>query len=186
MNMRIVLPAFQVFIAGVLLSWGHTIRDPIRSDTAFVSTPTLVCQGITAPALFVRPVGGALAPYLLGLFQVRIAGFMVEEILFLVAVAVVWYLVAIRIADRDRTELSVSRFAKWRAVVWHLCLVAAGVVFLIEAANSFKPYGRFNNPLGSRIQGVLFFICAAILILNGAQGIFRGSRKVTLKSSPTS
>ena len=183
MNMRIVLPALQFFIAVVLLSWGHTISDPIRSDTAFVSTPTLVCEGITAPALFVRPVSGALAPYLLSLFQVRIAGFMVEEILFLVAVAIVWYLVAIRIASRDRTELAVSSFAKWRAIVWHLCVVAAGVVLLIEAGNSFKPYGRFNNPLGSRIQGVLFLIWAMGLILNGVQNIFRGSRKVTLSSS---
>jgi len=58
----------------------------------------------------------------------------------------------------DRTELAASSFTKWRAIVWHLCVVAAGVVLLIEAANSFKPYGRFNNPLGSRIQGVLFLI----------------------------
>ena len=180
-----MLPALQLFIALVLLSWGHTISDPIRSDTAFVSTPTLVCEGITAPALFVRPVSGALAPYSLSLFQVRIAGFMVEEILFLVAVAVVWYLVAIRIASRHRTEFAASSFAKWRAIFWHLCVVAAGVVLLIEGGNSFKPYGRFNNPLGSRIQGVLFLIWALALILNGAQSIFRHSRTGTLRPSRT-
>jgi hypothetical protein len=185
MKIRIVLPALQLFIAVVLLSWGHTIPDPIRYDTPFVPTPTLICEGITAPALFVRPVIDVLPAYFLGPFQLRIAGFMVEEILFLVAVAVVWYLVAIRIANRDRTELAVSSFAKWRAVVWHLCRVAAGVVLLIEAVNSFKPYGRFNNPLGSRIQGVLFLIWAVALILNGVTDIFRGSRKVTLKSSPS-
>ncbi len=79
-----------------------------------------------------------------------------------------------------------SSFTKWRAIVWHLCVVAAGVVLLIEAANSFKPYGRFNNPLGSRIQGVLFLIWALALILNGAQDIFRSSRKITLRSSRSS
>jgi hypothetical protein len=110
---------------------------------------------------------------------------MVEEILFLVAVDVVWYLVAVRIAYRDRTELAVSSFAKWLAILWHLCVVAAGVVLLIEAGDPFKSHGRFNNPLGSRIQGVLFLIWAAGLILNGAQDIFRDSRKVTLRPSPT-
>lgn len=95
-----ILPLSQLCIAISLLEWGRRILGPRGLDTIYVSTPTLFCFGLNAPAmLFELPVLFAIPnpntiPSALEyhLVEFSLFGRSARELLFLVGVVVLWFL----------------------------------------------------------------------------------------------
>lgn len=99
MKFSFILPLSQLCIAISLLEGGRRILGPRGLDTIYVSTPTMFCFGLNAPAiLFELPVllarhnpttnPSALEYHLL---ELSLVGFTAAQLLFLAGVVVVWF-----------------------------------------------------------------------------------------------
>jgi hypothetical protein len=122
LKLAIVLPVTQVLIAWILLLWADQTPVPRGLDYMYHPPAWLVCKGLNAPVmLLLIPFGGNWynAP------AVPIVG----RGLFLVAVAVVWYLVGRAIDRRESPKAGDGRGLAAMIGVQSLLLAVGGVLF---------------------------------------------------------
>lgn len=158
-----LLPIFQAVIAFLLLVWGRHVQPPTQLDTLYKPTVTSVCFGLNAPAVLLRPlIALVLSPVRLSFarWANRLA---LDEIPFLIVVAAVWYLLdkwllASRNSDAEAVRAN-PRFMLASCVIAFL----VGAILLYLGVDSLKHAGRWNNPLGNRIEGSLFVLWALTL-----------------------
>ena len=116
--------------------------NPGRSEDLFGN---LVCQGLNAPALFVRPLGRLLSSVYP---ETRtILGFGRDEILFLVTVPVLWYLVARNLDSWQKIPYGELSRRRLLVIALCVCLLLAGIVLLVFGVSFLVSPGRYNVPV---------------------------------------
>jgi hypothetical protein len=166
LRLAVALPVTQLIIAAILLSWGHRLKSGLGPHPAifYVPTVTLVCYGISAPALLLR---AALLP----LSQIRfsVASLDAADLLFLSGVVVVWYFVG-KAVDRRIHGLH-SRPATVPDVVGNLLAVVVSIILFALAVAGFGS-GVLENPFGSTVEAILSMLWSLILIVWSGANIF--------------
>jgi hypothetical protein len=185
-KITLLLPLFQFTLAVLLLAWGHTVKDPVRLDTLYVPTPTLVCLGLNAPALITWPLISRLAAtptdhptrtaFTLGL----------DEMIFLAAVVVLWYLVAkwfMTIRDKKINQIQEIATSKF---VGQIVTAAIGVILFIAGFSSLQLSRRLNNPAGSATECALILVWAFLLtFIPSVRLVAAVRRKLSIPNSTT-
>jgi hypothetical protein len=163
LRVTILVPIFQLLLALTLLLYGHEASDPVRLDTMYVPTPTFVCYGTNAPVLLMRPIIGFMTHISPDHKPSNIFGFGFDEIIFLVAVTLFWYLVVRRfISFRDRKMTRSSSTIS--TVFWPAVYAVVGMLLLIFGAASMWSLGRWNNHTGNLVEALLFLLWATLLL----------------------
>jgi hypothetical protein len=180
LSIKFVLPLCQVSLATFLLACGHRVTGPLRLDTPYVPTVTLVCMGINAPCLLVRPLLFLLTGLLPDHGTLDVIGFGLDEILFLATVAALWYLVARRlVAFRSRNENQLGEATK-DSLVWHLMIAAVGTILFILGIALLRSPGRWNNPVGNKVEGILTILWALALLISALRNLFEARQSSRL------
>jgi hypothetical protein len=176
-----VLPPINVALAVTLLQWGYHSRPPVVLDTMWVSTPTLVCYGVNAPAFRISGIVDKLLSSLPNdLFsKVPHSG----DILLVIVAAMFWYLVGRRI-DHSRSSSAAVESAHGRKIAWDFLILLYGLTLLIVIClhnviftnprnNSYAD----NNFLGELIFQGLWLVWSLILIIVPGRDLFRAIRR---------
>jgi hypothetical protein len=164
-----VLPPVSVALAVALLQWGRHSRPPVVFDTIWVPTPTLLCYGINAPAFRISGILNQVFSSLRNDFFSKIANS--SDILFVIVVAMFWYLVGKRIDDSRSAPTAVEAVHR-RKTAWKLLVLLYGLNLLIIIClhnvlftNPRNGSASDNNFLGDVIFQGLWFIWSLILII---------------------
>jgi hypothetical protein len=172
-----VLPPVNVALAVGLLQWGRHSRAPVVLDTMWVPTPTLLCFGINAPAFRISRMLEQLVSSLRSDFLSKIA--YSTDIVFLIVVAIFWYLVGQR-SDYSRLAHGPVEAAHGRKLAWKLLVLLYGLNLLIVIClhnvlftNPKNGTGGDNNFLGDLIFQGLWLIWSFILIIIPARDLLR-------------
>jgi hypothetical protein len=167
-RLAIVLPAAQFVAAVIMLYIGgcvEAVKDRLF-DSLYFPTISSICRGINAPAALFKPV------LLLFVFVpenwdrafTRIFGYSVNPSFF-IGVVVVWYLVG-RQVDRRRLPRDLLAPQKLTSTILkRIFLVLAGVVILLLGLRELANPGMFNNFLGTKVEGTLFIVWSAALVI---------------------
>jgi hypothetical protein len=154
-KLKLILPIFQVTLAQILLVWGRSMHSPVRLDTPYESTITAVCHGLNAPTIVARPFTHLVLSVFPAALPTWAHNFALDEIPFLLCVAVLWYLVAILIL-RNRTHKS--------PLILGLTLFFV-VVLIFYGTQCFRFPFAWNNPTASYIEGLFSLAWATALVL---------------------
>jgi hypothetical protein len=171
-----VLPPVSVAVAAGLLQWGRHSRPPVVLDTLWVPTPTLLCYGINAPAFriteIVDQILSSLRNHLLS--DAAHSG----DIIFLVIVAMFWYMVGRRM-DYSRSTHTSTAPTHLKEIAWEVLVMLYGLTLLIVIClhnvlftNPAKNSYADNNFLGELVFQALWFIWALILIIVPSRDLF--------------
>ena len=155
LKITVLFPSFQLILAAALLGWGHRAGDPVRLDTLYAPTPTLVCLGINAPALIVWPFIGRLSATPLDHPPRSVFSFGFDELLFLSAVVLLWYLVAkwlLRSRERGAGRADQNKVSRVGFTIGSLLI---GLILLYYGSVALWNFSRFNNPIGTKAWGAL-------------------------------
>jgi len=177
------LPLCQFVLSITLFTWGHNVRYPVRLDTIYLPTVTLICYGINAPILLIRPLISLLTSIQIGHGPRSILGFALDEILFLVAVLGLWSLVArwfqtVRDQNEDRSSRTV-----FGSRVWNIVVAMFGAFLLVAGILLLLPPDRFNNPLGTKVEAILIIAWASALLFVAGRSLLSPWRRKRLASS---
>ena len=177
------LPLCQFVLAITLFAWGHNVTYPVRLDTIYLPTVTLICYGINAPILLIRPLISLLTSIQIGHGPRSILGFELDEILFLFAVLALWSLVArwfqtVRGQNEDRTTRTI-----FGGRVWNIVVAVFGAFLFIAGILLLLPPDRFNNPLGTRVEATLIIAWACALLFVAGRSLLPYWRRKRLASS---
>ena len=177
------LPVCQFVLAITLFTWGHNVTYPVRLDTIYLPTVTLVCYGINAPILLIRPLISLLTSIQIGHGPRSILGFELDEILFLFAVLALWSLVTrwfqtVRGQSEDRTTRTI-----FGGRVWNIVVAVFGAFLFIAGILLLLPPDRFNNPLGTRVEATLIIAWACALLFVAGRSLLPHWRRKRLASS---
>jgi hypothetical protein len=171
-----LLPAAQVALALFLLAWSHQVRSPRGLDTLYVPTPYFVCMGINAPVLMIKPLISLVAAIPKDHVPWSIFGFGLDEILFLLAVAVLWYLVARWFATFRSRKMDHAIKTNTAGLLWQIVMAAIGGLLCLLGVGFLRSSGRFNNTEGNIAEGALFIIWAFALLLVSARALLAAKR----------
>lgn len=178
LRITLFLPLFQVALAAGLLAWGHKVPDPKRLDTPYVPTVILISHGINAPALLLRPL--ALLVPGREVVETRLrqtVGFGLDEIIFLIAIAALWHLVAKRLPVRHKPLIPGDTPKRMWLIAWHLLLLAVGVFLFVSAFSLVRSPGQWNNKAGSIVEAILFFCWSITLTVTSSLSLTQMSRR---------
>jgi hypothetical protein len=176
----LMLPLIQLLLAAALLRYGRTVPDPMQLDTMYVPTVTLVCYGINAPVLLIRPVIGVLAGA--GAARRTAFGFGLDEILFLIGVALLWYIVARRLATYLSPEaIDRARGPLVNRSLWVVLDLFAGILLLFFGIELMRSLGKWNNPTGNLAESLLFILWGAALLSLALAGMISARRAAGAK-----
>ena len=183
MSLRLsrALPPVSVAVAVGLLQWGRHSRPPMVLDTLWVPTPTLLCYGINAPAFRINEIVDQILSSLRNHLLSDVAHS--ANIIFLVIVAMFWYMVGRRM-DYSRSTHTSTGPTRVREIAWKVLVMLYGLTLLIviclhnvlftnPANNSYAD----NNLLGELIFQALWFIWAVILIIVPSHDLLRVIRR---------
>lgn len=172
LRLALVLPGAQLVLAAILLYWGHRVlARPDYRDPALPSV-TLVCFGISAPALIFRVLGAWLSTWRADQAPAVILGFWIDEWFFLIGVAVLWYWIG-RWFDRRTSSEPPTKSASFiiRSLLLNLFVIALGGYLLLETIRRPQQWGA---SVGRIAQGVFFLTWSVILILVPCLKFVRG------------
>lgn len=153
-----------VGISVILLMLGSRASYPKELDTPYAPTVTLLCYGLNAPAaLLTYPQVFNLLPYW------RFAGFDSADYLFFAGVFVAWYGTAAFLRQPAGSTVVIRR-------------VMSALVFVLGLYLAYLALFRVwhypsNNPLGNKIEGVLFLSWSCFLIIYAGPLLMRSDRK---------
>ncbi len=177
MKLSRVLPPVSVALAVALLQWGRHSRPPMVLDTIWVPTPTLLCYGVNAPAFRINGIVDQILSSLRNDFFSKVAHS--GDILFVIIVAMFWYLVGRRI-DYSRSFHTAVESVHGRKIAWKLLILLYGldllvviclhnVIFTNPRNNSYAD----NNFLGELVFQGLWFIWSLVLIIVPGRDLLR-------------
>jgi len=166
-----LLPLAQILLAATLLAWGHSARDPMRLDTMYVPTATLVCYGINAPIMLVRPIIGLVTRTPAGHAPISILGFGLDEIVFLIAVVPLWYFAARQFAEFRERKMGRPRARNAVTSLWPVINMVVGASLFLLGIASMRTLGRWNNPTGNMAESALFILWAFVLLFLAGSGL---------------
>jgi hypothetical protein len=169
LRFRLVLPAVNVVGAAGLLTYGGL--HPVRGNGIGPGpASTVICYLVEAPAALLRNAVIWLWDRLIvencSLANTETCysiGNIVEILLFLLAVAVLWYVVGLEIDTRgNERRAAVPSRSEFRAVV-DVAFIGAGICFALGATAAWNRSGW--ERLGNIIVGVPYAAWAVVLIL---------------------
>lgn len=155
MPLKISLPVIQIAVATVLLSLGaNQTSHGSQDNSPFVATATKVCEAINAPAsVFAAGSLGVLGRFL-GVSQVP-AG----EWLFIVGVAVLWFLVGWEIESKEsRRVFSGARFVA-------SCVAVGSAVVLVRFGITEWQQGEAILALGALVWSLMAGTFYAVVLI---------------------
>ena len=169
MKLAYVLPPVQVVLAGTFIQWGLHSHPPPGLDTFWAATPTLICYGINVPAYRLSWMLDSLLYR--DRFRPELPGFYFSDWLFLIGVAILWYLIGTKIDTRTKEK---SRTGK---IFWNLLAALYGFNLLIVIClhnviftDPRTGTGGDGNFLGDLIfQGLWFIWSLALIIVPGRE-----------------
>ena len=188
----ILLPSVQLVLAIALMQWGYwaTMHRPGKFDTLYISTPSMLCDGLDAPAVVLRMLYRMFLERLWPAGDLwNVAGFGVDDVLFLAGVATLWYLVG-RSLDRrvfgtlPAAETGATRYKAWQVgqMLW------GGTVFwmLLQEFNQapleqtlsgkiLAGLGRYNNGVGCILRDLGFLAWSLVLLVRPAVNLAKRS-----------
>lgn len=174
-RLAFVLPVAQVVTATLLLDWGHRLRLGLGPHPAVFYTPTVtqICYGISAPAVLLR-----LGSLLLRLNQTppSIGHFGMDDLLFLVGVALVWYFVGRDLDSRKRQEPPPGISASGLAT--NVLLIVVGAALFCLSVGGMV-VNSTENMKGQVVEVVFFIGWALVLMISSAVRIAIGFRERT-------
>jgi hypothetical protein len=165
----------QVALAIALLHWGDQIEVAtvrrMRYDTPYVSTPTLICTGINAPARFLAGIS-----FLFQRFDhppPTIFGLDMYDTFFLIGIIMLWFLVGWTL---DKRRASMEKRPVWS--IAKILLVGVppslmGVVLLVAGLQGFITPTCCNNGIGTMLHSILFLIWSLVLLGIPAKNLIR-------------
>lgn len=173
-RLRLVLPIIAVLFAGILFELGRRETGPPGLDL-FAPTANMFCYGVNAPAVLLTIPYNLLVQWyvdrqvIMPWFNWRLLGFFSSDWVFFLAVALTWFLVG-RELDRYRYSKSVpsARFGIRNLLVSAL-LTSAGLYLAYAAV--FEIWGQpGNNPLGNKVEAILFLTWSLLLLIRALLG----------------
>lgn len=176
-RIALLFPVLQVSIAMALLWHGNNYSYTKKAlDTPYVPTSTLVCSGLSAPAFIVsRSIAPVLPPYAARPNRGVTNAFGKEDVLFLVFIALLWYLVG-RTIDIRLWSTGVGREGQLRSVWQGLALLLFSFAVLALGIVLLRDPDRFNNWSGTIAEGCMFVIWALVLATCSGIAVLRGTR----------
>jgi hypothetical protein len=160
LGLRFILPAAQLVLALILLSWGNHTKAPPHSDTPFTPSVTPICFGINAPALLLRALGAWLGTPRMDKAPAMLSGFGLDEWFFLVGVILCWYLVGLWLDSRTFPQVKPDKLRIKNLVLSLLALAVGAVLFLSTIFSN----GPWTTSIGGIIEKGLIVIWSIILI----------------------
>lgn len=167
----VLLPIVQVIITAVLTLWADRVDwmllalsnrapGPYVHVHLFVIEARLIWRGINAPTFPLCTAGQS---------NRQVLGFGVGEILYLAAVAVLWYLVG-RFLDRRRhSKVTEGQGTMTPRTMPHFLVMAWGMFLLVESLWTFHDEISFAHSYFLRIDGIivatLFLVWSLILLI---------------------
>ena len=160
-KLAIVLPIVHCVLILALWEWAFHAPRPRAADISYVPTPILVGYGINAPALALKALADPVR--LTNWAVVRLGEFRLQDILFFLGVALLWWLIGTSF-DRWRSGEQPARLNPWK-VVRVLVLVGIGVFLLGAGIDGLtKPWTHINQP-GNLADQILFVGWGLVLIV---------------------
>jgi hypothetical protein len=140
-------------------------------------TPTLVCFGISAPALLLK---GVLLLLPLTWRLGSVLGFSAGEIAFLAGTIILWYFVG-RATEGPRSSAPMPRITG-EVLLVNLSVAGTGILLFFMGVIAVRSH-QGNNLAGSIVEGALFISWALTLIVHSAIRIARHLRREHIKPS---
>lgn len=156
LKLSLILPVSQFLLASVLLRLGHTATKAAGFDTLYVSTPTLICYGLNAPAVVLLK---SLLFWLPRQGQPVVLGFDSLELGLLIGIILQWYAVVWIVEQYSFTIGQVSR----AQIIVSVIMIATGSLLGYAGAVTLR-YQSFNNLVGQTIEIMLVLAWAASLV----------------------
>jgi hypothetical protein len=186
----IVLPSVQFVLAIALMQWGYwaTKHRPGKFDTVYVSTPSLVCDGLDAPASVLRMLYRMFLERLWPEGDLwSVAGFGAEDLIFLAGVVVLWYLVGRSMDRRVFGTLPAMETGATRYKAWQVAQMLWGGMVLWTLLQEFNQapleqtlsgkilagLGNYNNGLGCILRDLGFLGWSLVLLVRPAISLVR-------------
>ena len=165
LRMALILPAALFSLTAVSLRYDYNAPQP-HGVEYYVGPIRLICRAVSAPAVALSTlnyylIGTETKP---GLGLSSILGFYMDDALFLLGVAILWYVVGRALDRRVSAPTEIRRH--WVVRVVQSCLSGAlGALLLLIAVHDLK------NPVtaAARICAVLILGWSAILLLFGGR-----------------
>jgi hypothetical protein len=172
LRLALLLPVVQLLLAAILLRWGDTTH--LRASEDHTPTVRLICWGLNAPALLFR----ALDPIRLGptysWIPTSILGFDIDDICFLVGVAVLWFFIG-RAIDKRGSARTTGRRGMVAALVGYTLLLALGG-FLLYAGPYDLEHPVSDNP-NQPVRGILTLMWSVALLYLSGRGLTKTIRR---------
>ncbi len=171
------LPICQFVLGAALLIWGRRVQPLMGLDTTYLPTATSVCLGMNAPVALLRPFIALLLPLLRLPFPPWANRLALDEIPFLFFVAVLWYLIGKRLASLSQPSSDAAPGHPGLKLATYIGAVAVAVFLSYFGIDSLLHAGRWNNPLGNRIEGSLDVAWAFALLIWSLKNVLRARPK---------
>jgi hypothetical protein len=175
LKLSFVLPVIQLALALVLLHWGDQIEVAtvrrMRYDTLYVSTPTLICDGINEPAKFLAAVSFFFER--VDQAPPTIFGMDMDHTLFLAGIIVLWILVGWTL---DKCRSSRETRPAWniaKILLVGLPLSLMGAVSLYGGLQGLMTPTNWNNEIGTIMHSILLLIWSLVLLGIPAKRVVR-------------
>jgi hypothetical protein len=180
LKLAVVLPIMQVILAIVLLKIGNSSELPKGWDTPYTPPISLVCTGISAPA-FPLTYFVLLLPRSMNLSAVL--GFSVQQILFLLGVAALWWWIG-HMIDRRSSSTKKAGTAGFQIFTSIFGFLLGGVL-LVAGIGLWRQalfLRRYATPFAYYLAGVLFLVWSIVLISGSVRGASTWGRRRTISS----
>jgi hypothetical protein len=159
LRFALVLPITQVVIALILLLWADRTPVPPHLDYSYHPPAWLICKGLNAPVmLLLVPFGGDW--YFVPSRPIVGRG------LFLIFVAVVWYLVGRAVDQREAPRPARVRRMVTVLVVRSFVLAAGGLLF-------YSGWNELSGPITTAVGAFLTLTWSASLIFLSGRALVR-------------
>jgi len=182
----------QLVLAIALMQWGYwaTKHRPGKFDTVYVSTPSLLCDGLDAPAAVLRMLYRMFLERLWpGVDLWNVAGFGIDDLIFLAGVAILWYLVGRSLDRRVFGTLPAAEIGSTRYKVRQVVQMLWGGMVLWMLIQEFKQdqledplstrilvaLGNYNNGVGCILRDLGFLAWSLVLLLRPAVSLAKRS-----------
>jgi hypothetical protein len=175
----VLLPVLMICAALAVERWQGHVRDsvPPKGEYPFVSTATLVYQGINAPALLFSKLSIEFLPiYHITRTPSSFLGVGVERMLFFLGVAILWLLLGMWLDRRRQTKATSQRMATPTTVLIGLVEGAVGITLVYVGLYPFRNPGSSTNPFGDVAKGVLVIVWGISLMVLCGSAVFRRVR----------
>lgn len=175
LKFSVLLPVVQVIITAVLTLWAdrvdwmvlglsHRAPGPHVRVHLFVIAARVIWRGVNAPTFPLSRVSGG------------------SEVLYLAAVAVLWYLVGRFFDRRKRLEVPEGQGIKTPTAMPHFLMMVWGIFLLFESLWTSRDEIAFTHSYFLRIDGLivatLFLAWSLILLIFPGWRLARGIRRV--------